>query len=197
MNFLAHAHLADITGSSITANLLGDFTKGVDVRQFNQQWQSGIKLHRKIDVFTDSHPEIKQCRIELGELRRYGGIIVDIIADHIIAKNFQQLSDETLLDFSTRVYRELEQNYAALPQRFQTVSQRMVSSNWFVSYQHLPKIELALARTAGRLSNNPPLAKGLAWYQANPVTIEERLLTFYRELCAYSLDAYKQLAADD
>ena len=195
MNFLAHAHLADVTGSSIVGNLLGDFTKGYAIATFNCQWQLGIKLHRKIDVFTDTHPAIKNCRIELGALRRYGGIIVDILADHVIAKHFHRLSEESLSSFSERVYQELAQHYDDLPERFQMVSCRMIEGDWLGSYQDLSQVELALSRTAQRLSNKPPLAKGLAWYQANPDSIDERILGFYQSLICYSQQTYLQLCA--
>ncbi|WP_448550233.1 acyl carrier protein phosphodiesterase [Thalassotalea fusca] len=193
MNFLAHAHLANVTQSSITGNLLGDFTKGIDITRLPVSWQLGIKLHRKIDVYTDQHPAIKTCRVELAELRRYGGIIVDIIADHVVAKHFERFHDESLAQFSLKVYRELASEREHLPSRFQEVSGRMIEGNWLESYRQVKSVKLALARTANRLSSKPPLADGLAWYLANPQEIDERLLGFYQSLIDYSQQVYSQL----
>jgi len=193
MNFLAHAHLATVTQSSITGNLLGDFTKGVDITLLPVRWQLGVKLHRKIDVYTDRHPAIKMCRVELAGLRRYGGIIVDIIADHVVAKHFKRFHDESLAQFSVEVYRELAREHGRLPSRFQEVSKRMIEGNWLESYQEVKSVKLALERTGNRLSSKPALADGLAWYLANPKEIDERLLGFYQSLIDYSQQVYSQL----
>ena len=55
MNYLAHLYLAEDTPESIIGNLLGDFVKGSAINDYSEGIKAGIKLHRKIDLFTDSH----------------------------------------------------------------------------------------------------------------------------------------------
>ena len=77
MNFLAHLQLAAHTRSSLTGNLLGDFIKGPLPTTLAPHFDEGIWLHRKIDAFTDSHPEHKGAvacfEAPLAPLRRHSG----------------------------------------------------------------------------------------------------------------------------
>ncbi len=55
MNYLAHLHLADVANSDMLGNLLGDFAKGDPSKQYSQEIVQGIRLHRAIDKFVDTH----------------------------------------------------------------------------------------------------------------------------------------------
>ena len=56
MNFLAHAYLSFGQEEILVGNLVADFIKGKELRQFSEDIQIGILLHREIDSFTDTHP---------------------------------------------------------------------------------------------------------------------------------------------
>ena len=76
MNYLAHLHLAAHTHSSLTGNLLGDFVKGALPSALGTELDEGIWLHRKVDAFTDSHPEHRAavaCFEALAPLWRHPG----------------------------------------------------------------------------------------------------------------------------
>jgi len=186
VNFLAHAHLAYLTNTSITGNLLGDFIKGAVLDELNPSWQLGIRLHRKIDIYTDSHHSLKPLKVELGPLRRFSGIILDILLDHIIAKHFEEFSNIALSDFAQRVYQDLAIDRAQQPSNFEVVSQRMIAGDWLSNYQHLKIIEQALIRTSQRISTKPDFRPALIWYQRNQQHIDDIGTTFYRDLIAHS-----------
>ncbi|MCW2099386.1 UNVERIFIED_ORG: acyl carrier protein phosphodiesterase [Pseudomonas psychrophila] len=42
-------------------SLYGDFVKGTLAGRFSAKTEDAIDLHRKIDVFTDSHPVVKRA----------------------------------------------------------------------------------------------------------------------------------------
>ena len=52
MNYLAHLFLARPTADSQFGNLLGDFRRGVDIKEFGQAVQLGLKNHYEVDRFT-------------------------------------------------------------------------------------------------------------------------------------------------
>ncbi|MGZ7081297.1 MAG: ACP phosphodiesterase, partial [Thermoanaerobaculia bacterium] len=58
MNYLAHLFLAGDSAESMIGNLAGDFVKGVLHDRFPPAITAGIVMHRKIDAFTDSHPQV-------------------------------------------------------------------------------------------------------------------------------------------
>ncbi len=73
MNYLAHLLLAADADASRAGNLLGDFTRGsIDelAKIYPAEVIRGIRMHRAVDRFTDSHPIFKECRILLSPERR-------------------------------------------------------------------------------------------------------------------------------
>ena len=64
---------------------------------YSKNIQKGILLHREIDTFTDAH---KTVRLSTKRLHKnyghYSGVIVDILYDHFLAKNWKDYSDEPL-----------------------------------------------------------------------------------------------------
>ena len=175
--------MAYLTDTSITGNLLGDFVKGKDLSHLPQHWQQGIRLHRAIDVYTDNHPIVKQLRTELGPLRRYGGIIIDILFDHILAKQFTQHNHgETLACFAAKVYADFLQQPQPLPENFLPISQRMAAYDWLTSYQHADILKRVLERTSLRLSRQPPLHDAHAWYLQQQPYLDQLFAAFYADL---------------
>ena len=62
MNFLAHLHLASLANSSFLGNLMADFVRGTPEEQYSAPVAAGIRLHRRIDTLTDSHPLVREAR---------------------------------------------------------------------------------------------------------------------------------------
>ena len=58
MNYLAHFHLSHGNDDWMTGALLGDFVKGPLKGERSKALEQGILLHRKIDAFTDRHPQL-------------------------------------------------------------------------------------------------------------------------------------------
>ena len=58
MNYLGHLYFSDNDHTLMLANLFGDFVKGKDLSAFQPEIQNGITLHRSIDNYIDSHPEV-------------------------------------------------------------------------------------------------------------------------------------------
>ena len=89
MNYLSHLFLAEDTEESRIGNLLGDFVKGRLDDSFSPEIIKGIKTHRKVDSFTDSHYIIKQTKKLISPGRRkYSGVLVDIFFDHFLTNQW-------------------------------------------------------------------------------------------------------------
>ena len=74
--------------------------KGNDYKNFPKEIQTGILLHRHIDTYTDSHPIVRLSTKRLHEkYGHYSGVIVDILYDHFLAKNWENYSDIDPLTF--------------------------------------------------------------------------------------------------
>ena len=55
MNYLAHLLLADDEPESIIGGMLGDFVRGREAGRYSDGIRAGIRLHVRIDSFTDDH----------------------------------------------------------------------------------------------------------------------------------------------
>ena len=64
MNYLAHFFLAYPDPELMAGGYLGDFVKGtLKDADFSPGVTLGIKLHRAIDAFTDSHSTVKELSL--------------------------------------------------------------------------------------------------------------------------------------
>ena len=158
MNYLAHAWLSFHQPEILVGNMISDFVKGKKRFEFNEAIQRGIMLHRSIDTFTDEHPVTKAAKqFFKPAVGLYAGAFVDIVYDHFLAKDNNEFKDESLLQFSKFVYRVLEENINALPEKFARIFPYMKSDNWLYNYQTLHGIEQSfggLARRAKFLNNS-------------------------------------------
>ncbi|MFT6530014.1 MAG: acyl carrier protein phosphodiesterase [Psychrosphaera sp.] len=188
MNYLAHVHLANVTNTSKTGSLLGDFVKGqVSGLNFDNEIKQGIQLHRSIDSFTDAHRYTRSLTVQLGKLRRYGGIIIDVLYDHQLALNFDQFHHQSLNRFAKECYAELDTELlAALPDSYVKTVKEMKQMDWLSGYGELPNIERALIGISKRLKRPVDLTQCLDWYQTNQDNIELGFSEFYTDLINFA-----------
>src|SRR5215467_12047486 len=105
MNFLAHLFLAEETAESLIGNLAGDFVEGRLGDRFPPAIAEGIRNHRAVDAFTDTHPSVAAFRrVLIPEHGHYARVIADIFFDHFLAVDFDRWSGEPLEAFLARVY---------------------------------------------------------------------------------------------
>lgn len=112
MNFLAHCLIGErATGDPrvarplIAGGFLGDFIKGRVPAELPAPTALGVRLHRRIDAFSNAEPGIRaSCQRFPSELRRFAPILVDILADHMLAQHWSAYHEESIEAFTTRAY---------------------------------------------------------------------------------------------
>lgn len=167
MNFLAHLWLADQAAAPLAGAVLGDIVRGRVMlapaadsmlpaaqghRDLPADLARSILLHRRIDVSTDHHPRVRSAMVDFAPgARRYAGILLDLIYDHSLARNWNQFSAESLADFAARAAADI----AAAGTWFEQAGSRTPSAWRFqrllLSYRDPRGIDRAIARTATRL----------------------------------------------
>ena len=97
MNYLAHLYFANKTKTSLLGSILADFMKGNAHKAFDSDVIEGIRLHRQIDKFTDTHATVKlsKSRISISR-RRFSGILTDIFYDHFFSKKLASVFKDRL-----------------------------------------------------------------------------------------------------
>ncbi len=159
MNFLAHTLLGFEDTDLITGQVCGDFVRGSDLSRFPAGVETGIRLHRHLDVFTDSHPALQAVRTTMEDVPyRFSGIVVDVMYDHFLAREWARFSPHTLTRHASAVHSALAIHEPILPerlQRFMTVLQRERILERNVD---LSALEQTLGRLSGRSARFAPLA---------------------------------------
>ena len=146
MNFLAHLFLSKNNKNILIGNFIADAVKGKKHENYPKEIQAGILLHRAIDYYTDTHPIVRISKKRLHErYDHYAGVIIDILYDHFLAKNWSNYSEIPLTIYANNVYSFLQENIGIFPAEIQRLLPFMVEHNWLVSYASLEGIEKVLA----------------------------------------------------
>jgi len=137
MNLLAHAFLSFDQPDLLVGNMINDYVKGKKKFDYPDAVQKGMTLHRSIDEFTDNHPVTKQLKSFFkDDYRLYAGAFGDVCYDHFLANDKNQFaSDEILQQFSTNVYKVLDEHIDLLPAPFQGMIPYMKKENWLYNYK--------------------------------------------------------------
>ena len=187
MNYLAHAFLADETDEYLIGSFIGDFVKGTLRNRYSHEITKGIILHRKVDVFADSHALSCSSReIFAGSRRRYAGIILDICYDHFLAKHWSEYADSELPEFVYRVYELLQDYRPLLPERLKNVLPRLFKENWLESYLTLNGVEFSLKRISRRLRHEVYLEDSIQDIKSNYEILEYNFSAFFPDLIGFT-----------
>ncbi|WP_028773080.1 ACP phosphodiesterase [Shewanella waksmanii] len=185
MNFLAHLHLADISRTSLAANLAGDFAKG-SIDNHPKALQQGIWLHREIDKLTDSHELIRELKsLFPSALQRAAPILIDLSFDYYLAKYWDEYHHQPLEEFAQKAYQALEQ-CETLPEALVDVSKRIQRENWLIAYQHRKGLNQAIESVSRRVSKPEIFNGATTTVKKLDIEIETAFRTFYPQLMAYS-----------
>ncbi len=145
VNYLAHIYLSGDDDYIKIGNFIADRVKGKEYLDYQVDIQYGILLHRQIDTFTDKHSIVKKSKLRLHErYRHYDGVIIDILYDHFLAKNWKIYSEIPLNKYVQHFYGLLASNYKLLPQKIQYLYPFMISGNWLYNYRTINGIEKVL-----------------------------------------------------
>ena len=186
MNYLAHLHLGGPQPEQLLGSLYGDFVKGPLGGRFTPEVEAAIRLHRRIDAFTDSHPLVRLAVARFPvERRRYAGILLDLFFDHCLASHWEDYADEPLQRFSARVYGVLAAE-GELPGRLALIAPRMAEQDWLGSYREFAVLERVLLNMQRRLSRPKALDGALAELERLYPWLLDDFRAFYPELIAFA-----------
>jgi acyl carrier protein phosphodiesterase len=186
MNHLAHLFLAQATVASRTGNLMGDFARGIDTSQLREPVRLGLINHRAIDAFTDQHPSVVASRrLFSAQRRRFAGIALDILYDHLLIRHWQRFARVDREPFIARLYQDLEQNQNEMPAKMASVVSLMVQHDWFGAYGELDKVGYALDRVAGRIRFSNRFSGVIEELNVLYEELEDGFLEFFPDLLSY------------
>lgn len=186
MNHFAHLFLARTTVESRVGNLLGDFAQGLDVNSLAAPVRAGLINHRKVDAYTDSHPDVIACkRLFSSQRRRFSGVALDVLFDHYLLRHWATFAGTPRQAFIASVYRDLEVGRHLMPPKMATTTAHMIDNDWFNAYIELENIGYALDRIAGRIRFRNDFAGIIEEIRAHDEQLEEHFLSFFPSLLKF------------
>ena len=187
MNFLAHIYLSGENDLVKIGNFMADGIRGNDYFKFPDEVIKGILLHRQIDTFTDLHPIYRKSKHRLhAKYGHYSGVIMDILYDHFLAKNWNEYSYEKLEDYVESFYKSLENNKAILSEKTKSIVPYMIDQNWLASYASLAGIEKILFQMDYRTKHRANMQEAIVELQEFYFQFEEEFTLFFEELRKFS-----------
>ena len=163
MNFLAHCLIAERSGAAvgeprdglIAGGLLGDLVKGPVPPDWPLALQQGIRLHRRIDAFSNQLDELRvSCRRFPPELRRLAPALVDIISDHFLAADWRDWHSTALPVFSARCYRLAMAHRHRFRARQRRYLDWLTAEDLLAGYRHLSVMQRGLCSVTRRLDKS-------------------------------------------
>lgn len=187
MNYLAHLLLSGPNRDVQVGGLLGDFVKGPLRGELPPSIEQGIRLHRKIDVITDSHPAFMAATRRLPtHWRRYRGILLDIYFDHLLACRWSDFHDVPLADFCQDFYRHLARHQAILPARALHFSQVAPRVHWLESYRSPDSLPIVLDNVGKRLRREVALGDAVPALNAERANLQQDFEALMADLLKFA-----------
>jgi acyl carrier protein phosphodiesterase len=174
VNFLAHCLIPEVALIDCHPDLLaggffGDFVKGAVDPSLPLDLANGIRLHRRLDAFSNQLPAIRtSCDRFPAELRRFAPIFVDVVADHVLARTWERHHDTPLPHFSARAYAAIGAHLERLPAAGQRFYDHARRHDLFARYGDPATLHGSLTSVASRLDR--------AWLAPPAIAAIERAL---------------------
>lgn len=187
LNYLAHIYLSNNNTNLIIGNFIADFITGNKYKHLPLEVQKGILLHRQIDSFTDNHIIFKTSKRRLD--KRYGhykGIIIDILYDHFLAKNWTTYSEKSLINTEKEFIILMKNNLEILPEKVLKILPYIEEQNWLSNYATLNGIEKSLIGVNKRTKLKSQMHLAINDLKENYFEFENDFTLFFKDLIAFT-----------
>ncbi len=186
MNYLAHIFLSCDNEDLLIGNFIADSIKNKDVKLYPPSIQAGITLHRKIDSYTDNHPIVKQGVARLRPFhRKYAPVVIDILFDHLLVKNWDLYSEEDIDSFAKEKYEVLLSKLDIMPEKLQQRLPGMVQADWLPAYGTLEGLHNTFIRMDKRTAFPSNFIDAIDHLQADYDLFEAEFNQFFPDVIDY------------
>jgi acyl carrier protein phosphodiesterase len=186
MNFLAHLFLSFENEDIIIGNFIADSIRNNEVKNYSLAIQKGIKLHRKIDSFTDNHPSVRKGTLRLRpHHHKYAPVVIDILYDYVLANNWERYSNQSLESFAKRIYFILNKRLDEIPDKLRKNVPGMIKGNWLQSYKTKEGLLYTLKRMDIRASFPSKFTQAIEHLEQDYSLFENEFNLFFPELISH------------
>lgn len=183
MNYLAHAWLSGANEGLLVGNFIADHVRGNDFSRYPGEVVQGIKLHRVIDQFTDSHARFRAVKRHFyGSFNRHSGILTDIYFDYLLARDFTLHTGLDLDTFSLQTYAVYARHLAVIPETAQRFYNYLLKNNIYPAYATQEGITTVLMHLSNRIGHGVLLHHSINDFLRAETLIVDDFQTFLTDL---------------
>ena len=191
-----HIYMSKDYKNEMIGNFLGDFIKGniTSAIDIDSEIKRGLILHRRIDSFSEKNIHFKTSKNRFPKhLQRFSPIAIDIIYDHFLAKNFNNITKERLDLFLEDFYIHLNNKKFPISQEKQKIIQKIIKENWMYNYQNKEFTKNCILRISKRRKRLYKLSECCIWFEEEYENLEKDFFKFLPELTKFVIHTRKNL----
>ncbi|MBK7432807.1 MAG: DUF479 domain-containing protein [Chitinophagaceae bacterium] len=195
MNYLAHAYLSFNLPEILLGNMISDFVKGKKQFSYPAQVQVGIRLHRAIDQFTDTHEATRELKsVFRPHYRLYAGAFADVVYDHFLANDdLVFATEQELKQFTHSTYHYLQQGRSWFPPPFDRMFPYMSGQDWLYHYRFREGIYKSFHGLVRRAAYLEECETAFAVFNKEYEKLRSCYTAFFPELKSFSVEHLQQL----
>lgn len=198
MNFLAHAFLSFGQDEILIGNFIGDFVKGKMIDTYPTGIRQGIRLHREIDNFTDTHPLVKVSQSYLRPtFGHYSTVITDVFFDYFLGKYWEKYSSKSLETFVEETYETISKHEEDLPNQFKEMFFWMKSQNWLLNYRTIEGIQKSLSGLSRRARFDSKMELATGFLLEKEDEFQLIFFAFFKDLETFAWEKLKEIQLAD
>lgn len=198
MNFLAHAFLSFGQDEILIGNFIGDFVKGKMIDTYPTGIRQGIRLHREIDNFTDTHPLVKVSQSYLRPtFGHYSTVITDVFFDYFLGKYWEKYSSKSLETFVEETYETISKHEEDLPKQFKEMFFWMKSQNWLLNYRTIEGIQKSLSGLSRRARFDSKMELATGFLLEKEDEFQLIFFAFFKDLETFAWEKLKEIQLAD
>tara|TARA_B110000046_G_scaffold96145_1_gene103766 strand:+ start:2086 stop:2670 length:585 start_codon:yes stop_codon:yes gene_type:complete len=183
VNYLAHFYLADPDKDLMFGNYIGDGVRGSDLSKYSESVQRGIRFHRFIDSFTDDHLIVREAKkLFYPNQRKFSGVVVDVLFDHLLAINWKLHAEQELRVFAKHCYQVIDEYPETLPIRSERFYGCMVSNNILEDYGSQTGIQRVFQGMDSRTKFTSNMSASLEDFNNHSKELDLMFMQFFPDL---------------
>lgn len=183
MNHLAHLYLSSDNEEEMVGQFIADAVKGNDFNAYTPNIRKGILLHRWVDSFTDTHELVKELRAEYRpKLGLYSGVLIDLVFDYFLAKDFQLHSGRELSEFQQFTFSVLSKHEEKFPERMKNYFFHMKDKEFMMKYAHPVGMALIVRQMGMRSARGEALVQAGDYFLDHVEAASKYFPSFFQDL---------------
>jgi acyl carrier protein phosphodiesterase len=183
MNHLAHLYLSSDNEEEMVGQFIADAVKGNDFNLYSPNIRQGILLHRWVDSFTDTHDLVKELRAAYRpNLGLYSGVLIDLVFDHYLAKDFQSHSGRELEEFQQFIFGVLNKYEESFPDKMKNYFFHMKDKEFIMKYAHSVGMAVIVRQMGNRIPRGESLLAAGDFFEDYVELASAYFPTFFEEL---------------